>query len=225
MALSHLLDHFGLDPTRLLVACLVAIWLVRVAIVLHRGRSPFPAGQVPLRMMAVLGSGGHTAEMLPLLQSLDPAVYTPREYVLAASDSTSAVRIETLEAKRLPAGAAPTSRLLRLPRAREVGQSYVSSVFTTLHALVHAVGLVFRSQPAVLLCNGPGTCIPVALAALALRLLGVRYVTVVYVESICRVTSLSLSGKILLPFADHFLVQWPQLARAHPRAVYIGRLA
>ena len=121
MALSHLLDHFGLDPTRLLVACLVAIWLVRVAIVLHRGRSPFPAGQVPLRMMAVLGSGGHTAEMLPLLQSLDPAVYTPREYVLAASDSTSAVRIETLEAKRLPAGAAPTSRLLRLPRAREVG--------------------------------------------------------------------------------------------------------
>ena len=42
---------------------------------------------------------------------------------------------------------------------------------------------------------------------------------------VLRKTSLSLSGKLLLPLADHFLVQWPQLAHAHPKARYIGRLA
>jgi len=210
-----------IDVALLLAAC----WLLRIVFVLRRGRSAQPSGRPPLRTMAVLGSGGHTAEILPLLDGLDPALYTPREYVLATSDATSAAKIEALEAARLAAGAPPSHALRRLPRSREVGQSYASSVGTTLWATLHAVALVFRARPAVLLCNGPGTCIPVALAALALRLLGVRYVTIVYVESVCRVTSLSLSGKLLLPLADHFLVQWPQLAHAHPKARYIGRLA
>ncbi|GIJ89799.1 UDP-N-acetylglucosamine transferase subunit [Aspergillus pseudoviridinutans] len=34
----------------------------------------------------------------------------------------------------------------------------------------------------------------------------------IYVESWARVTTFSLSGKLLLPFADRFLVQWPDLA-------------
>lgn len=33
----------------------------------------------------------------------------------------------------------------------------------------------------------------------------------VFVESWARVRTISLSGKILLPFADRFLVQWPAL--------------
>ena len=37
-------------------------------------------------------------------------------------------------------------------------------------------------------------------------------------------TSLSLSGKILLRFADQFLVQWPQMAKLFPKATYIGRV-
>ena len=61
--------------------------------------------------------------------------------------------------------------------------------------------------------------------AFVLRLLGVQHVTIVYVESIARVSSLSLSGKILIRFADQFLVQWPQLAERHPgKARYLGRL-
>ena len=36
---------------------------------------------------------------------------------------------------------------------------------------------------------------------------------------------LSLSGKILIRFADQFLVQWPQLADKYPgKARYIGRV-
>jgi beta-1,4-N-acetylglucosaminyltransferase len=66
--------------------------------------------------------------------------------------------------------------------------------------------------------------VPIAAAAIALRWLGIKYVTVVYVESICRVESLSLSGKLLLPFTDHFLVQWPNLVSKYPKARFIGRL-
>jgi beta-1,4-N-acetylglucosaminyltransferase len=38
------------------------------------------------------------------------------------------------------------------------------------------------------------------------------------------VKGLSLSGRLLYPIADRFVVQWPQLAELHPRAEYLGRI-
>ena len=223
--MSEHLGHFE-SPTALALALLLLCWLLRVVIVFLRGSSAQPSGPMPIRTMAVLGSGGHTAEMLQLLSSMDLASYAPRDYVLATTDHTSAQKIEAFEAERQRRGAGPATehKLLRLPRSREVGQSYASSALTTLHALVHSVAHVFAARPALVLCNGPGTCVPVAVAALLLRLLGVKYVAVVYVESVCRVETLSLSGKIMLRLADHFLVQWPQLVSAYPKARFIGRL-
>ena len=204
-------------------------WLLRVVMIYLQSKSAQPSGEKPIQTMAVLGSGGHTAEMLQLLSGMDLATYAPRDYVLATTDHTSAQKIEAFEADRRrqqdPGSSAPPQhKLLRLPRSREVGQSYATSVLTTLYAMVHAVFLVLRCRPSLLLTNGPGTCIPVCICAYALRLLGIKHVTIVYVESIARVKTLSLSGKIVIRFADHFLVQWPQLAAMHPRAKYIGRL-
>jgi len=108
-------------------------------------------------------------------------------------------------------------------------QSYWTSVATTLYALLHSLLVVWRTRPSIVLCNGPGTCVPIVAAAWALRLTGVKHVEICFVESFCRVESLSLSGKILMRAAalglcEHFLVQWPQLVAKYPRARYIGRL-
>lgn len=46
----------------------------------------------PVKTMIVLGSGGHTAEMLMLLESMDRAFYCPRVYVAANTDHMSATR-------------------------------------------------------------------------------------------------------------------------------------
>ena len=43
-----------------------------------------------------------------------------------------------------------------IPRSREVGQSYFSAVFTTLHALIKSFQLVLEESPSVLIINGPG---------------------------------------------------------------------
>ncbi|XP_062437634.1 UDP-N-acetylglucosamine transferase subunit ALG14 homolog isoform X2 [Rhea pennata] len=75
-----------------------------------------------------------------------------------------------------------------------------------------------------ILCNGPGTCVPVCISALLLGLLGLKRAIIVYVESICRVETLSLSGKILYYFSDHFIVQWPALKEKYPKSVYLGRI-
>lgn len=194
---------------------------------------------------SLLNSGGHTAEMIALVTKLDPAWYSPRSYVVAATDALGHRKAAQAEAALLSEGggggrgAAETSpspsspldpqpTVIALPRAREVGQSYLTSVFTTLRALWAAVALAFSQRPDLLLVNGPGTCLPVVIATkvAALGGFGLCRGRVCYVESIARTRSLSLTGRILyhLRLADLFFVQWPSLAERFPRATCAGRL-
>lgn len=52
--------------------------------------------------------------------------------------------------------------------------------------------------------NGPGTAVPLCYAhwALSKLLLWNTDAKILFIESFCRVTSLSLSGKLLYPIAD-----------------------
>ena len=54
-------------------------------------------------------------------------------------------------------------------RSREVGQSFVTSFFTTLQGCIAAIGIVLRHRPKLVLVNGPGTCIPICLAVRVFR--------------------------------------------------------
>ncbi|KAI9199059.1 hypothetical protein LWI28_026639 [Acer negundo] len=119
-----------------------------------------------------------------------------------------------------------SAEFTQIYRSREVGQSYVTSVWTTLLATAHALWLMIRIRPQVVICNGPGTCIPLCMIAFLFKIMGIRWSSIFYVESIARVRRLSLSGLLLykLHMADQFFVQWPQLQGKYPRAHYVGCL-
>lgn len=106
--------------------------------------------------------------------------------------------------------------------------------------------------PGIILTNGPGTAVCIIAAARILRALnsflpprclpwlGIRarssrdctttdrYLRTVFIESWARVTTLSLSGKVVLPVADRFLVQWEglqgRLGALGGRTEYAGTL-
>ena len=152
----------------------------------HRASLNHDRPVFPIKTLVVLGSGGHTTEMLVLIRNLNAHMYAPLLYMVASTDDTSLQRVQHA------ADANNTARrpdaIYALPRSREVGQSYVSSTFTTLWSFVVALYLVARIRPHVVLCNGPGTCLPVAMATLVFRILGLCEGNVVFVESFCRVT-------------------------------------
>jgi len=104
-----------------------------------------------------------------------------------------------------------------------VGQSWLSSAATTAWATAVCLALVLRRSPRVLLVNGPGTCVPVALAVWVWRFFGASRARIVFVESACRVTTLSLTGRIMhAGLADRVLVQWPQLLERYPGVELVG---
>ena len=164
--------------------------------------------QPPVKTLLVLGSGGHTTELLGQTQHLRS--FYEKWYVMGHSDSTSRAR--------LPSNV-PKDRIHIIPRARHVGQSYVSSLWTTLVALLYSFTLVWRLQPDLILCNGPGTCVPLVASALVLRICGFRKIQVVFSESYCRVSTLSLTGRILYLWVDVFMVHWPALQVQYPESI------
>ena len=185
-----------------------------------RGRAARTAPRsTPCSTLVVLGSGGHTAEMLRILGGMRLENYQPRVYVAAGSDSMSVTKAEAFESRQ-----DCRADVRKIPRARQVLQSYLTSVFSTLLSVAYCVPLVLRVWPDLVLCNGPGTCIPVCATAFLIKFMGLHDVKLVYVESICRVEALSLSGKLLYYLADHMVVQWPELQNKYPRTTYLGKI-
>ncbi|KAJ6754196.1 GLYCOSYL TRANSFERASE-RELATED [Salix purpurea] len=75
-------------------------------------------------------------------------------------------------------GKGGSTQFLQIYRSREVGQSYITSIGTTFLALVHALWLMIRIRPQVVLCNGPGTCVPLCVIAFLFKVVGVRWSSV-----------------------------------------------
>lgn len=134
--------------------------------------------------------GGHTGEAIQLLLALDPVRYTPRTYIFCTGDTMSVTKAAAFESelssKSLQSkqdGSNNASiwtpyRLIELPRARKVGQSYLSSVGTTLYSMLVtlwklAIEAVIKGKvkqvPDLLIVNGPGTCVVVVLVYRLLR--------------------------------------------------------
>lgn len=78
--------------------------------------------------------------------------------------------------------------------------------------------ILSREQPTHIISFGAMCTVPVCIIG---KLMGKK---VIYVESYTRLRELSLSGKLIYPFADLFVVQWKELARKYPKAVYGGAL-
>ncbi|XP_076789309.1 UDP-N-acetylglucosamine transferase subunit ALG14 isoform X1 [Arvicanthis niloticus] len=112
-----------------------------------------------LGLLIVAGSGGHTTEILRLVGSLSSA-YSPRHYVIAESDEMSAKKIHSLElsqAQNDSTTECPRYHLHRIPRSREVRQSWLSSVFTTLYSMWFSFPLVHQIKPDLIQEHGKQT--------------------------------------------------------------------
>ncbi len=91
------------------------------------------------------------------------------------------------------------------------------SVSKLLRNIALAWRVVRAERPEAILSTG-------AALAVAFFVIGKLHgCKLVYVESLTRTRTLSLSGRLVYPLADAFFVQWPQATRLR-RARYVGSL-
>ena len=157
-----------------------------------------------MKLLIVLGEGGHTTELLNLVDLLGERY--DYHYVVSKEDSLSADQI------RRPG---PVYRLTR-PRGKDTGA--ISALFRLVKTSTQAWSVLLHVRPQAILSTGPAILVPVAILG---KILGAR---VIFVETGSRITTVSMTGRIMYHWADLYFVQWPQLREKLPRAIYAGRL-
>lgn len=161
----------------------------------------------PRRLLIILGGGGHTTEILRLVDLfVDQGAPFGYAYLLTWEDTLSEQRI------RQP------GPVYRVNRPSYKSYSGVRQVVGTLRALGQTLGIMLRVRPHAVVTAGPAIAVPVAVWA---RLLGSQ---VIFIETGSRVTQLSRTGRLMRPLAHLYFVQWPELCAEYPRAIYAGRL-
>lgn len=163
-----------------------------------------------MRLLIILGAGGHTRQMLRLVELLgDGYEY---HYVVADYDTVSEHKITR---------PGPVYRVLQ-PREKRQGMTEgVGVVLRKLPvALRQAWQVLERAQPDAIIGAGPSLQIPFALLA---RL---RRIPHIFIESASRPETLTFTGRLIyhLRLADRFYVQWEHHLARYPRARYAGRL-
>jgi beta-1,4-N-acetylglucosaminyltransferase len=146
-----------------------------------------------MRALLVCSPGGHLQQML----ALEPA-WEDMERSWATLEGPDVEYV--LDGERVTICHGPTNRSL-INLVRNLGLAW---------------RMLRRERPDAILSTGAGLAVPFFLVG---RLLGIR---LVYVESVTRAESISLSGRIVYPLASRFFVQWPGPAERLRRAEYAG---
>ena len=89
--------------------------------------------------------------------------------------------------------------------------------------LFHFIKLFFQSfkilkkeKPDCIISTGALMTYPVCVIG------KLRKCKIIYIESFARVDDASLTGKLMYPIADLFLVQWEEMKEIYPKAIYAG---
>lgn len=146
-----------------------------------------------MRVLLVCSPGGHLQQMLALRPAWEG--FERAWATLPSADVSYLLREE-----RVTLAHGPTNRSAR----------------NAVRNLAVAWRVIRRHRPDAILSTGAGIAVPFFIVG---RLLGVR---LVYVESVTRTESISLSGRMLYPLASRFFAQWPESAESLRRAEYAG---
>ena len=154
-----------------------------------------------MRLLFVLGSGGHTSRGLILSKEGQHEMY----YIVPWESEVTKVKVEKNYFSVIS------------PRFR-AKDSRVMSVFRTLFLFLHSLIILLVVKPKVLISTGSGLTLPPFLLA---RFLGMK---TRFIESPSRVFNPSIAGKFLLGKVDRWFSSWPELVEQFPGVEYKGMI-
>ncbi|PIG90649.1 PssD/Cps14F family polysaccharide biosynthesis glycosyltransferase [Gloeocapsopsis sp. IPPAS B-1203] len=146
-----------------------------------------------MKLLLVCNPGGHFSTMLGLKSFWSDY---QREWVTYAHYDTRKL------------GEKETVHWVTMQEARMLGRASIN--------FVKALRILSQSKPDLLISTGASLAVPFILAS---KFFGIK---TVFIESISRTSSLSLTGRIVYNLVDEFYVQWPECVEIYPRAQYKG---
>ncbi|RAK19905.1 oligosaccharide biosynthesis protein Alg14 [Anoxybacillus vitaminiphilus] len=91
-------------------------------------------------------------------------------------------------------------------------------IFKFSYNVVKSFYYFLREKPDVVVTTGAHTAVPMCYIA---KLFGKK---VIFIESFAKTTTPTISGRLVYPIADLFIVQWESMKKHYPKAVYGGSI-
>lgn len=99
---------------------------------------------------------------------------------------------------------------------RQVNRKEWIFPFEMIVNLFKSISIFAKERPNVVITTGVLAMIPMCFLVKLFR------GKLIYIESFAKVTSPTVTGKLMYKFADQFYVQWPQMKAIYPKALYLG---
>lgn len=91
-------------------------------------------------------------------------------------------------------------------------------LFKFPYNIIKSLCIFMKYRPDIVITTGAHTAVPMCYIA---KLFGKK---VVFIESFSKSTSPTLSGRLVYPISDLFIVQWETMIAIYPNAVYGGSI-
>ena len=148
-----------------------------------------------MKIVFAASSGGHFEQLMmlkPLMEKYDSIIVTEKTTYDVGKQNFPVYYVKQINRKEI----------LFIPK-------FLLNTISSLR-------IYFKERPDIMITTGVLAIIPLALVMKLMRR------KLIYIESFAKVTSKTLSGNLLYRFADRFYVQWEEMLKLYPNAIFKG---
>ena len=153
------------------------------------------------KVLFISSTGGHFRELMKLEKMFNDYDY----YIIKEKDITTKYLRKKYENK--------VSFLPYSTRSKPF-----SYIFKYFYVILKSIFLFVKINPEVIVSTGTHTAVPMCYLGKIFNR------KIIYIETYANITRKTLTGKIIYPIADLFIVGWKEMKKLYPKAVFIGKM-
>lgn len=151
------------------------------------------------KVMFISSMGGHLTEMMQL-----KSLYKEYDYKIVTEKHKSTIGLKARYKSKIDYLLAGN-------------KDHMLKYFLVIpYNILKSLFLFLKFKPDVVVTTGAHTCVAMCYIAKLFRK------KVIYIESFANIETKTLSGRLVYPVADVFIVQWHSMLKLYPKAVYEG---
>jgi len=154
---------------------------------------------VKKKVLFISSVGGHLTQLLQLKQlfsEYDYKIVTEKTKITQSMEQDYAMSFLIYGARNYP----------------------IKYLFKFTYNTIKSIFLFLNYRPDYVVTTGAHTAVPMCYKA---KLFGKK---IIFIESFAKTSTPNLSGKLIYPIADLFIVQWKSMLDVYPKAVYGGAI-
>ncbi|MFZ7133056.1 MAG: PssD/Cps14F family polysaccharide biosynthesis glycosyltransferase [Eubacteriales bacterium] len=151
------------------------------------------------KVLFISSVGGHLTQLLqlkPLFNECDYKIVTEKNKITKCMQSEYPIAYLTYGARNYP----------------------IRYLFKFAYNILKSLYIFLSYRPDYIVTTGAHTAVPMCYIA------HFFHKKVIFIESFAKINSCNLSGKLVYPIADLFIVQWESMLKVYPKAIYGGSI-